>query len=80
MDTEYSKQGIVAFAIHPGGVVTELGLGKPDVMHGLLQDTPAFPADTVSWLTQERRPWLGGGGGAVHQHHLGHAGGESPKG
>jgi hypothetical protein len=60
MDLEYRDQGMVCFAIHPGGVKTELALNMPEAMHEVLQDEPALPADTIVWLGKERRPWLGG--------------------
>lgn len=52
--------GVVAIAMHPGGVATELGLTMPEAMHGLLVDTPQLAGDTVAWLSAERREWLGG--------------------
>lgn len=60
LDLEYKDQGLLAFAIHPGGVPTELALGMPKDSHGVLIDTPELAADTVSWLTQERREWIAG--------------------
>ncbi|KAI1128069.1 hypothetical protein F5Y10DRAFT_241486 [Nemania abortiva] len=58
--SEYEKQGIVCFAIHPGGVRTELALNMPKEMHALLHDEPALPAHTIVWLSKEHRPWLSG--------------------
>ncbi|KAF9306318.1 hypothetical protein BG003_001055, partial [Podila horticola] len=43
---EYGDQGIVAIAIHPGGVPTELGLNLPKEYHELLVDTPELAADS----------------------------------
>lgn len=60
LSVEYSEQGLVAFSIHPGAVKTELAMNMPQHMHELLIDEPQLPADTVCWLVQERRPWLGG--------------------
>jgi NAD(P)-dependent dehydrogenase (short-subunit alcohol dehydrogenase family) len=57
---EYADQGIVAFAIHPGGVQTELALNMPKDMHAMLVDEPRLAGDSVAWLTQERREWLSG--------------------
>ncbi|OAR01579.1 hypothetical protein LLEC1_00870 [Akanthomyces lecanii] len=60
LSAEYSEQGLLAFSIHPGAVKTELALNMPEHMHEVLIDEPQLPADTVCWLVQERRPWLGG--------------------
>lgn len=60
LDLEYKEQGLIAFAIHPGGVPTELAKGMPKDTHGILVDKPELAADTVSWLTQERREWVAG--------------------
>ncbi|KAK9428078.1 hypothetical protein V1505DRAFT_410867 [Lipomyces doorenjongii] len=58
--SEYGSQGIVTYALHPGGVPTELALGMPEPMHSLLVDSAQLAADTMTWLTQERREWLMG--------------------
>ncbi|KAI1085640.1 NAD(P)-binding protein [Whalleya microplaca] len=60
IDAEYGAQGLVCFAIHPGGVKTELALTMPKEMYKVLVDEPALSADTITWLGAEHRPWLGG--------------------
>lgn len=57
---EYGDEGLVAIAIHPGGVVTELAQNMPKVHHALLVDTPKLAADAITWLTQHRLQWLSG--------------------
>ncbi|GJJ71430.1 hypothetical protein EMPS_03780 [Entomortierella parvispora] len=57
---EYGDQGIIAIAIHPGGVPTDLGLNLPGNLHQFLVDTPELAADTVAWLTQQQPHWLSG--------------------
>ena len=57
---EYAARGILAFAINPGAVPTELGFNLPDDAHSKLVDTPELAADTIVWLTQEKRMWLAG--------------------
>lgn len=57
---EYKDQGILCYPIHPGGVQTDLANSMPEHMHGVLIDQPQLAADTVVWLTKERREWLGG--------------------
>ena len=58
--SEYATQGLVTYAIHPGGVQTDLAHNMPENMHGFLTETPALAADSISWLTQEPRTWLNG--------------------
>ncbi|KAI9843946.1 MAG: hypothetical protein M1837_005987 [Sclerophora amabilis] len=59
-NAEYGEQGILAYAIHPGGVATELAKQMPEDLHGLLTDTPELAADAMVFLTQQRRTWLAG--------------------
>jgi NAD(P)-dependent dehydrogenase (short-subunit alcohol dehydrogenase family) len=58
--SEYGKQGLLAFTIHPGGVKTELATGLPKYMHKRLLDTPELCGDSVAWITQKRQEWLNG--------------------
>ncbi|KAK5159448.1 hypothetical protein LTS14_002590 [Recurvomyces mirabilis] len=51
---------VLAFSIHPGGVLTELAKRMGKEMEGLLTDTPQLAADAMVWLTAERREWLQG--------------------
>jgi NAD(P)-dependent dehydrogenase (short-subunit alcohol dehydrogenase family) len=60
ISTEYQNQGIVAIAIHPGGVQTELAGRMPGEIAKYLTDKPELAADTTLWLTKEPRPWLSG--------------------
>ncbi|KAJ5984547.1 Short-chain dehydrogenase/reductase SDR [Penicillium waksmanii] len=57
---EYAAQGILAFAIHPGAVDTELASNLPEDTKAKLVDSPELCADTIVWLTQERQLWLAG--------------------
>jgi NAD(P)-dependent dehydrogenase (short-subunit alcohol dehydrogenase family) len=54
------KDGILAIAVHPGGILTDMGLSLPAHFHSLLIDTPELAGDTLLWLGGERREWLGG--------------------
>tara|TARA_R110002003_G_scaffold107_2_gene8945 strand:+ start:3282 stop:4148 length:867 start_codon:yes stop_codon:yes gene_type:complete len=54
------KDGMLAIAVHPGGVKTELAKGMPEAYHGWLIDTPELAGDTFAWLGAERRDWLAG--------------------
>ncbi|KAK4653455.1 putative secondary metabolism biosynthetic enzyme [Podospora pseudocomata] len=60
IDQEYHDKGLIAVAIHPGAVKTELALNMPEEHHTILQDTPELPADAMVWLAKERREWLAG--------------------
>lgn len=58
--TEYAKDGLLAYVIHPGGVKTEMGIRMPEHTHVFLTDTTTLGGDTLNWLTRERREWLAG--------------------
>ncbi|KAF4497585.1 oxidoreductase, short chain dehydrogenase reductase family [Fusarium agapanthi] len=60
IDKEYYEQGLVAMAIHPGGIKTEVALNMPPAMHSHLNDTVELAADTMVWLSRGRRDWLSG--------------------
>jgi NAD(P)-dependent dehydrogenase (short-subunit alcohol dehydrogenase family) len=55
---ENGSDGILAYAVAPGGVLTDMGSGFPSEFHDRLTDTPQMVADTLVWLTKERREWL----------------------
>lgn len=57
---EYSSRGLVAVAVHPGLLSTDLARGMPEAMHNILIDTPELAAHTVAWLVSEKREWLSG--------------------
>ncbi|KAI0074436.1 NAD-P-binding protein [Panus rudis PR-1116 ss-1] len=57
---EYGDKGVLAYGVHPGGVLTEMGKKLPKELQGVLQDTPTLAADSFVWLTKERREWLSG--------------------
>lgn len=60
MDKEYYQQGLIAISLHPGGVKTELALNMPPDRLHVLTDTAELAADTLVWLSRERRDWLSG--------------------
>lgn len=59
-DHGFGKDDMLAIAVHPGCVKTELALSLPENMQELLNDEPALSGDTFVWLGSERREWLGG--------------------
>lgn len=60
MDKEYHQQGLIAISLHPGAVKTELALNMPPDRLDVLTDTAELAADTLVWLSRERRDWLSG--------------------
>ena len=60
VNVEYGEEGILCYGIHPGGVMTELASRIPKEKHFLLKDVPELSADTIVWLTGQRKDWLAG--------------------
>ncbi|EPS39433.1 hypothetical protein H072_6780 [Dactylellina haptotyla CBS 200.50] len=60
MTNDHWEKGLVAIALHPGSVMTELASGMPEHMHKLLIDNPELPGDAMVWFGKERREWLAG--------------------
>lgn len=60
LNVDYSDQGLVAYAVHPCGAATELGLNMPESMHFVFTDTPEIASDTMVFLTSKKRNWLAG--------------------
>lgn len=58
VNVECEEQGVLAYCIHPGGVMTELASALPKEAHYMLEDQPELAADSVVWLTGTRREWL----------------------
>lgn len=56
---EEQRRELQVLAVHPGGVPTELAwrMGE-ELGRQVLVDTPELAADTIVWLTRERRGWL----------------------
>lgn len=60
---EYAIQGVSAFSIHPGNIPTDIvgGMeGLPDALKPIFTESPEISADTIVFLTRERRQWLAG--------------------
>lgn len=53
---EYGSQGLLAYAVAPGGVKTDMTAGF--AFQDRLMDTPQMVAHTLVFLTKERREWL----------------------
>lgn len=64
VDSEYARDGVSAWCVHPGNVLTDMA-GGPDgemarTMGEIFVDTPEISADTIVYLTAEKRQWLSG--------------------
>lgn len=57
---EYHDKGLVCFAVHPGGLKTELAVGMPPELHHYLVDELPLPGHCITWLGSANRPWLNG--------------------
>ncbi|KAF1991980.1 NAD(P)-binding protein [Aulographum hederae CBS 113979] len=61
LDAEYATQGLVAMAVHPGGVESDMSNQLPEVVKSsAMVDSKELAADSLVWLTRERREWLSG--------------------
>ncbi len=60
VQSDHGEDGIKCFAIHPGGVSTELGRSMPDAMHQYLIDKPQLAACFAVWLCSGRADWAAG--------------------
>jgi NAD(P)-dependent dehydrogenase (short-subunit alcohol dehydrogenase family) len=60
VDVDHRADGILAFGIHPGGVLTDMGKRLPEERHAALTEKPKLCADTLVYLTANRREWFAG--------------------
>jgi NAD(P)-dependent dehydrogenase (short-subunit alcohol dehydrogenase family) len=60
VQSDHGDDGIKCFAIHPGGVATELGHAMPEELHEYLIDTPDLAACFAVWLTSGAADWAKG--------------------
>lgn len=60
VQSDHDADGIKCFAIHPGGVATELGLKMPEYLHQYLDVEPELAAGFVVWLCSGRADWAKG--------------------
>ncbi|KAL9059131.1 MAG: hypothetical protein Q9162_001349 [Coniocarpon cinnabarinum] len=57
---DYRDQGLLAYCVHPGAVMSRLAGNTPAAMHDKLTDKPELAGATIAWLSQARQEWLGG--------------------
>lgn len=60
VQVDHGDDGIKCFALHPGGVATELGLSMPEAMHAYLVDDPMLAAGFAVWLCSGQADWAKG--------------------
>jgi NAD(P)-dependent dehydrogenase (short-subunit alcohol dehydrogenase family) len=60
VQADHGEDGIKCFAIHPGGVSTELGRNMPEAMHAYLVDDPMLAAGFSVWLCSGQADWAKG--------------------
>lgn len=66
VDAEYRDQGVCCYVIHPGnipgtGILGAAGMeGVPEGLSHVLVETVELAADSLVFLTREKRAWLGG--------------------
>ncbi len=60
VNAEYGPKGAIAFAMNRGYCARILALAVRDARHAVLVDSPEMAADTIAWLTEQRREWLAG--------------------
>lgn len=60
VQTDHDDDGIKCFALHPGGVSTQLGRNMPEAMHAYLIDAPELAACFIVWLCSGKADWAKG--------------------
>ena len=56
----YADDGVVAYAVHPGMVVTTFPEGFPEMFKQFANDDAGLCGAFLVWLVQEKRQWLSG--------------------
>ncbi|KZT69455.1 putative oxidoreductase [Daedalea quercina L-15889] len=57
---EYGDKGVLAFAVQPGAIPTDMGNKLPEGLKFFLVDKVEIAAHGITWLVRERREWLAG--------------------
>lgn len=58
---EYGDEGLLTYCIHPGNIPTSMLGGEPEgILKPVFVETPELSANSLVYLTSEKRDWLGG--------------------
>ncbi|ORY16188.1 hypothetical protein BCR34DRAFT_584641 [Clohesyomyces aquaticus] len=58
---QYGEEGVLAIAVHPGAVLTEMAdLTTPESFRPYLKDDPGLCGAFCVWLCREKRMWMNG--------------------
>lgn len=60
---EYADEGLIAFSVHPGNVLTDIvgnGEGMDEQLKSVFTESREICADTLVKLSETRREWLSG--------------------
>jgi NAD(P)-dependent dehydrogenase (short-subunit alcohol dehydrogenase family) len=57
---DHGEEGVKCFALHPGGVDTQLARNMPEHIHQYLTDAPELAAGFIVWLCGGRADWASG--------------------
>ena len=60
VNVDHGEDGVKCFAIHPGGVLTDLAKNLPQELHGSLVDSPELSAAFAVWLCSGKADWAKG--------------------
>jgi len=60
VQSDHDEDGIKCFAVHPGGVATDIGHSMPEHMHEYLVDDPNLAASFAVWLCSGAGDWAKG--------------------